>query len=260
MRQALQPSSAGIYFRGVISGWSFLTLLGGVVLLGSSVQRLAGIGFGLLASPGLVLLMGPVQGVALVNCAGVVIGVAGLATSWRQVRLATMVPLVAAAALTVPLGAWLALRLPEPVLLTAFGGLITAAVLLVLCGARIRALHGRGGAVAAGAASGFMNSAAGTGGPALSLYAVNAGWRAAEFVPNAQFYGLVVNLMSASVKGLPQLTRPAWLLVAGTMAAGIVLGHLLAARTPEKGARRIILGLALAGGVATAAKGLWLLV
>lgn len=244
----------------MLSSWPFLALLGGIVLLGASVQRLAGIGFGLLASPALVLLMGPVQGVALVNCAGVVIGIAGLATNWRQVRLSTMGPLVAAAALTVPLGAWLALRLPEPVLLTGFGTLVTVAVLLVIRGARVKALHGRGGAVAAGAASGFMNSAAGTGGPALSLYAVNAGWTAGEFVPNAQFYGLVVNLMSAAAKGLPQLDRPAWLLVAVTMGAGLVVGHLLAARTPERGARRIILGLALAGGVASAAKGLWLLV
>ncbi|RAJ69934.1 hypothetical protein K378_01091 [Streptomyces sp. Amel2xB2] len=244
----------------MLSGCTFLVLLGGIVLLGASVQRLAGIGFGMLASPALVLLLGPVQGVALVNCAGVVIGVAGLATNWRQVRLPTMGPLVAAAALTVPLGAWLALRLPEPALLTGFGVLIIVAVLLVMRGARVASLHGRGGAVAAGAASGFMNSAAGAGGPALSLYAVNAGWTAGEFVPNAQFYGLVVNLMSAAAKGLPRLDGSAWLLVAATMGAGLVLGHLLAARTPEKGARRIILGLALTGGVASAAKGLWLLV
>lgn len=243
----------------MLTGWPFLTLLGGIVLLGSSVQRLAGIGFGLLASPALVLLMGPVQGVALVNCAGVIIGVVGLATSWRQVRLRTMVPLVAAAAVTVPLGAWLALRLPEPVLLTGLGLLVTAAVILVLLGARVRSMHGTRGAVAAGAASGFMNSAAGTGGPALSLYAVNAGWTAREFVPNAQFYGLVVNLMSVAAKGVPHLARPAWLLVAVTMAAGILIGGALAARTPEKGTRRIILGLALTGGVATAGKGVWLL-
>lgn len=243
----------------MLGGWPFLALLGGVVLLGSLVQRMTGIGFGLLAAPGLVLLIGPVQGVALVNCAGVVIGIAGLATSWRRVRLGTMVPLVAAAALTVPLGAWLALRLPEPVLLAGCGTLITAAVLLVMCGARVRALRGRAGAVAAGAASGFMNSAAGTGGPALSVYAANANWTAREFVPNAQFYGLAVNLMSVLAKGLPQLARPAWLLVACTVSAGIVLGQLLAARTPEKGARWIVLGLALAGGVATGVKGLWLL-
>lgn len=238
---------------------SFLVLLGGAVLLGTSVQRMSGIGFGLLASPALVLLMGPVEGVALVNCAGVVIGVAGLVTTWRRVRLRTMVPLVAAAAATVPVGAWLALTLPEPVLLTVLGGLVTAAVLLVMTGARLRAVRGTGGAVAAGAASGLMNSATGTGGPALSLYALNAGWGAREFVPNAQFYGLFVNLLSALAKGVPHLTRPAWLLVAAAMGTGIGVGSLLAARTPERGARRVILALALAGGAATVAKGLWLL-
>ncbi|MGH3310853.1 MAG: TSUP family transporter [Streptomyces sp.] len=240
-------------------GWPFLCLLGGIVLLGTSVQRLAGIGFGLLAAPGLMLLMGPVQGVALVNCAGIVISAVGLASTWRQVRLRTMVPLVAAAAATVPLGAWIALRLPEPVLLTGLGSLITVAVILVLRGVRMTALRGTGGAVAAGAASGFMNSSAGVGGPALSVYAVNEGWTARDFVPNAQFYGLLVNLLSVGAKGLPHLARPAWLLIAATMAVGMVLGGFLAARTPERGTRRVILGLALAGGVTTAAKGLWLL-
>jgi uncharacterized membrane protein YfcA len=243
----------------MLSSWPFLALLGGTVLLGTSVQRLAGIGFGLVAAPALVLLMGPVQGVALVNCAGVVIGMAGLATSWRQVRLRIMMPLVVAAAVTVPFGAWLALRLPEPVLLTGFGALITLAVTLVILGARVRAMHGTGGAVAAGAISGFMNSAVGAGGPALSVYAANAGWTAREFVPNAQFYVVVVNLLSVMAKGFPRLTGSAWLLFAVTMCVGLLLGSLLAARTPEKGARRVILGLALAGGVATAVKGLLLL-
>lgn len=240
-------------------GWPFLCLLSGIVLLGSSVQRLAGIGFGLLAAPGLVLLMGPVQGVALVNCAGIVISGVGLATTWRLVRLHTMVPLVVAAAVTVPAGAWLSQHLPEPVLLTGLGSLITVAVTLVIRGTRVTAMHGTRGALAAGAASGFMNSSAGVGGPALSLYAVNAGWSARDFVPNAQFYGLVVNLLSVSAKGLPRLAAPAWLLVALTMGLGIVLGSLLAARTPESRARRVILGLALGGGVVTAAKGVWLL-
>ncbi|MER5647682.1 hypothetical protein [Streptosporangium sp. NPDC002524] len=41
------------------------------------------------------------------------------------------------------------------------------------------------GAVATGAASGFMDSAAGVGGPAVSLDAVNTGWTVREFVPSA---------------------------------------------------------------------------
>ena len=93
-----------------------------------------------------------------------------LAGSWRQVRLATMVPLVVAAASTVPAGAWVVARPPEQLLLVGTGVLASVAVLLVMRGTRVPALRGTKGALAAGAASGFMNSSAEVGGPAVSLY------------------------------------------------------------------------------------------
>ncbi|WP_267886069.1 sulfite exporter TauE/SafE family protein [Kitasatospora azatica] len=237
-------------------GWEADLLLGGVVLAGASVQRMAGIGFALVSAPALALLLGPAEGVVLSNCAAGAISAIGLVTSWRQVRPAAMLPLVAAAACSVPLGAWVAARLPEPTLLAVMGALVSLAVLLVMRGARVAALRGRGGALAAGAASGFMNSAAGVGGPAISLYAVNAGWTVREFVPNAQFYGLLVNLLSIAAKGTPRLAAPAWLAVAAALAGGAVIGHWLADRVPEHRARRVVLLLALAGGVTTLAKGL----
>ena len=197
------------------------------------MQRLAGIGFAL------VLLLGPAEGVVLANCAAGGISAIGLAGTWREVRLTAMVPLVAAAACTVPVGAWVAARLPEPMLLVGMGVLVSVAVLLVMWGGRVPALRGAGGAVAAGAASGFMNSSAGVGGPAVSLYAVNAGWTVREFVPNAQFYGMVVNAFSIAVKGVPKLTVPLWLLVAAGIAAGAVMGKALAERVPERRARTL---------------------
>lgn len=218
---------------------------------------MSGIGFGLVSAPALVLLLGPVEGVALANCAGVAICAVGLVTSWRQVRTRAMVPLVLAAGATVPLGAYMARRLPEHVLLTVMGTLVTLAVLLIIFGLQAPTLRGRRGAVAAGAAGGFMNSSAGIGGPVLSLYAVNAGWTAKEFVPNAQFYGLLVNLFSVAAKGVPQLPGPAWLVCAVTLGCGLLLGHALAVRTPERGARLLLLSLALGGGLITMAKGIW---
>ncbi|WP_329431131.1 sulfite exporter TauE/SafE family protein (plasmid) [Streptosporangium sp. NBC_01495] len=239
------------------SSWAVAVVLGVIVVVGASVQRLAGIGFALVAVPALVLLLGPDQGVVLANCAAGVISAVGLAGTWRQVRLTAMVPLVAAAACTVPAGAWVAARLPEPVLLAGTGLLVSVAAALVMWGARVPALRGATGAVAAGAASGFMNSSAGVGGPAVSLYAVNAGWTVREFVPNAQFYGLVVNTLSVAAKGLPQLTTPLWLLVAAAIATGSAIGKALAQRVPERRARLIVLLLALSGGLTTLGKGLW---
>ncbi|MFD9332453.1 sulfite exporter TauE/SafE family protein [Streptomyces sp. NPDC060065] len=237
--------------------WANSLLLGGIVLLGSSVQWLTGMGFALVAVPALVLLLGPAQGVVLANCAAGAISVVGLAGGWRRVRLRAMVPLCVAAACTVPAGTWLARKLPEPALLAAMGALVTIAVTLVMRGARVPALRGGGGAVAAGAVGGFMNSAAGVGGPPLSLYAVNAGWTVREFVPNAMFYGVVVNVFSVAANGIPRLSAPVWSLAVTGMVAGGVIGRALAQRVPEKRARMLVLGLALAGGLTTLGKGLW---
>ncbi|MFI7408640.1 TSUP family transporter [Streptomyces sp. NPDC049627] len=232
-------------------------LLAGIVLLGASVQWLTGMGFALVAVPALVLLLGPVEGVSLANCAAGAICLVGLVGGWRYVRPAAMVPLCVAAACTVPAGTWLTRRLPEPWLLLSMGGLVTAAVLLVLRGARVPALRGRRGAVVAGAAGGFMNSAAGVGGPPVSLYALNAGWTVREFVPNAMFYGVVVNAFSVASNGVPELGGAQWALVVGAMAAGGLIGRGLASRIPEKRARLLVLLLALTGGVTAVGKGLW---
>jgi uncharacterized membrane protein YfcA len=103
-----------------------------------------------------------------------------------------------------------------------------------------------------------MNASAGVGGPAVSLYAVNAEWPVAEFVPNAQFYGLLVNAFSIAVKGgPPHLAGPVWALAGAGMAVGTLAGRALSDRVPERWARLVILTLALAGGVTTTAKGLW---
>ncbi|OPG06713.1 hypothetical protein B1R27_16615 [Streptomyces sp. GKU 895] len=232
-------------------------VLAGIVLLGSSVQWLTGMGFALVAVPALILLLGPAQGVVLANCASGVICVVGLVGGWRRVRPAAMVPLCVAAACTVPAGAWLTRQLPSPVLLLVMGALVTVAVLLVMRGARLPALRGTKGAVVAGAAGGFMNSAAGVGGPPISLYALNAGWTVREFVPNAMFYGVVVNAFSVAANGVPELSPPRWVAVVAAMGVGGVIGRTLASRIPERWARQLVLLLALTGGVTAVGKGLW---
>jgi uncharacterized membrane protein YfcA len=232
-------------------------LVGGIVVLGASVQWLTGMGFALIAVPALVLLLGPTQGVVLANCAAGVISIIALATGWRQVKLHEMVPLVIASACTVPAGSWMATRLPEPALLAVVGILVTAAVVLMIRGVRISSLRGTRGAVTAGALGGFMNSAAGVGGPPYSLYALNAGWPMREFVPNAQFYGIVVNVFSVAANGVPKLSGTAWTVATVALATGALIGRALRPRVSEQRIRRLILALALIGGTSVLVKGLW---
>ncbi|MFI0243135.1 TSUP family transporter [Streptomyces sp. NPDC016845] len=225
------------------------------MVLGALVQWLTGMGFALIAVPVLVLVLGPGQGVVLANCAAGAISVVGLATGWRRVRIGAVGPLVIAAACTVPVGSWVAARLPTPVLLACVGILVTMAVTFVMAGTRLPALAGTRGAVTAGAVGGFMNSAAGVGGPPYSLYAMNSGWSVRDFVPNAQFYGIVVNAFSVAANGLPRLSGSAWSVALAALVAGALLGRALAPRVPERWVRRLILSLALAGGLSVLAKG-----
>ncbi|WP_279571302.1 sulfite exporter TauE/SafE family protein [Streptomyces hainanensis] len=239
-----------------MSGTAQLVLFGAVTL-GALVQWMTGMGFALVAAPVLVLLLGPGDGVALANCVAGVICLVGLAGGWRRVRLGAMVPLVVASACTVPAGVWVAGNLPEPLVLAGLGCLVTLAVLLVMWGTRAPALGGVGGALTAGAAGGFMNASAGVGGPPVSLYAMNAGWSVREFVPNAQFYGIVVNVFSVAANGLPELGGGrVWWLAGAALAVGSVLGRALTERVPERRARHLVLSLALTGGVTTLVKGL----
>ncbi|MFG3014213.1 TSUP family transporter [Streptomyces cinerochromogenes] len=240
-----------------MSGAVAALALGTVIAVGALVQRVTGMGFALVSVPALALLLGPSDGVALVNCAAGVVSAAGLVSTWRQVRLPAISVLVVAAACAVPLGTWTAARLPEPVLLAFLGAAVTAAVLLVLAGARVASLRGTRGALVAGGAGGFMNAAAGVGGPALSLYAANADWPVRQFVPNALFYGVALNVFSVAANGLPDLTTPAWLVTMVGLAAGTLLGEGLARRVPRAWTRHAVMLLSLAGGLTTLLRGLW---
>lgn len=241
----------------MLSGAVAAAAFGGVITVGALVQRMTGMGFALVSVPALALLLGPADGVALVNCAAGVVSAVGLASTWRQVRLPAMTVLVVAAACTVPLGTWTAARLSASVLLVLLGVAVSAAVLLVVAGVRVASLRGTGGAVVAGAASGFMNAAAGLGGPALSLYAANADWPVRQFVPNALFYGVVLNVFSVAANGLPALSTGAWLSTLAGLATGTLLGEVLARRVPQTWIRHAVTLLSLAGGLTTLLRGLW---
>jgi uncharacterized membrane protein YfcA len=101
-----------------------------------------------------------------------------------------------------------------------------------------------------------MNSAAGLGGPPISLYAVNAGWTVREFVPNALFYGAIVNVFSVATNGVPRLGTSRWIAAVVGLAVGALIGRALAGRVPERQARLFVLLLAFTGGVSTLIKGL----
>lgn len=239
------------------------------MLVGGALQRVTGMGFGLVAGPFIVLILGPLEGVLLVNLAGattslLILGRVARGVDWR--RYAWLV----AASVAVSIPAALLLRgASASALEITVGAIVVVAMTLALVTNRLR----RGGArtlrpearwplTVTGAASGFGSVAAGIGGPPLAIYSVLSGWDARSFAATAQPFFLTNALAALTAKlvftdaSFPSLAPLAWAAVIATIGVSLVLGELLAKRISGSSTRRILIVLAYAGGVATLVRGI----
>jgi len=229
------------------------------VFSGAATQRITGLGFALVASPLLVLVIGPFQGVLLANALTLIINVIVLSTTWRAVEPGRLMLLIPAALLAVPLGARVSHLISAPLLMIVIGGVILVALSAALLLRNIQLFPGPVGALAAGALSGFMNVTAGVGGPAITLYAIGDAWAQRSFVASMQVYFGAINLASILTKGLPAMLPGTAMVLAAALLCGIVLGQVLTAVITPAQARQGVVTLALIGAVATLMKGiLWL--
>jgi len=228
--------------------WLLLAGLVGAIFLGTSTQRITGVGFALISSPLLVALLGPFDGVIVVNIFGTL---TAFAVFWRvrsQVEYSRAVRMLVPALVAIIPGAWVAREVPPHVLSVLIGAL----VVLALAGSFVARpggfFSGRPGAVLAGAVSGFMNVTAGVGGPAVSAYAVASRWPQTAFAATAQLYFFVLGLTSLLAKqALPDLH---WPQVAGcilAVVAGVVVGEQTSRRIPPQVARTGVIALAFLG-------------
>ena len=226
---------------------SWLVVL--AVAAGAVAQAVRGIGFTLVSGPLLVAALGPADGVRLSVVLSLVVNVAVLTrtvreTSWRDAAL-----LLVPAVLATPLLARLLRDAPERALQALAGAAILVGSLVLGAGVRWRAAGGRAGAVGAGVVSAAMNVVAGVGGPAVALYAANAGWPAAAMRSTGQAYFLVLNVVALASLGLPAVPGRLVLACLVALAAGLLAGARLADKVPEAGARRVMLVLAGLGGL-----------
>lgn len=231
------------------------------VLAGAALQQVTGIGFALVAAPFLVLLLGPVDGVLLVNVCGAL--TAGLIllnvlqeVDWR--RYAILAP---SALIGITLGAWAVGLVPSAVLDLGIGLLLAAALTTMLVPSASGMRPRRRYAVTAGALSGFMNTAAGLGGPAVTVFAVATRWPLTSFRPTMQAYFLTIGSCAFLVKlltgaaAVPALPTWLWLAVVTAAVGGLVVGTRLTRVLPEAGARLALIVVSYIGAVATIIRG-----
>jgi uncharacterized membrane protein YfcA len=231
------------------------------VVLGAGMQRITGMGFALVAAPFLVLLLGPVEGVVLVNVCGAVTAGAIIFRVARDINWRRYAALASAALLGI-IPAAVLIRFIPPAVLEISIGVILAIGLTVLLALKSAQLPARRRYLwTAGTLSGFMNTAAGVGGPAVSMYSIATHWQHRSFAATMQPYFFTIGAFSLASKAVtaptsfPALPWSMWLAVAVACLAGLVLGDIASKFVPTRAAQILLIALAYLGAAATIVRG-----
>lgn len=232
------------------------------VALGAALQRVAGMGLGLVAAPILSLALGPLAGVTMSNVAATVTALVLLAALRRDVdwqRFWRVAPLLLVGSV---LGAWVVRAVDTSILDLVLGASVVVAVAAALGLQRRLNATGRLPAMTSGAVAGFMNTTAGVAAPAMTVYAVASRWDQRSMAATLQPVFLLANLASILTKTLAGATPPAdvvpwwgWLVAVAGVPVGVLAGTVLARRVSLRTARWVAVGVALAGGLVALGRG-----
>lgn len=230
-------------------------LVGLPVAGGAALQRTTGLGLALVGAPFLVAALGPEEGVSFGNALQIVLCVLVLAGTWRSTRWGAAGALLLGAAVGVPAGALLVGALPAAPLEIVVGLLALLGIGLAVLPQAAAMLRGRPGAVGSGVAAGFVNAAAGVGGPLVSAYGLAQRWDRPVLVPTAQVVLLAINVASLLLKGVPDLAVGTWAAGAAALVVGVAAGGPVSRRLGPVAGRRLLLAVATAGALATVVRG-----
>ncbi|MDJ0376478.1 sulfite exporter TauE/SafE family protein [Cryobacterium sp. PH31-L1] len=231
------------------------------VLIGSSMQRITGMGFALVAAPFLVLLLGPVDGVILVNVCGALTAGIILLRVFRQVDWRRCGILAICAVIAIVPGSYVLQFVPVAWLEISIGVLVAVGLTISVNLGRVVLRDRFSFRVLAGMASGFMNTTAGVGGPAVSIYAIATGWPQRSFAATMQPYFLTIGLASLASKftlgsaDLPHLPVIVWVLIGCACVVGLLVGDRLTTVIEPHVARRLLVIVAYLGSFATIVRG-----
>ena len=224
--------------------WMLALAVAGVAA-GGLAQAVTGLGFALVAAPGMIALLGPTRGVAVVVLLGTLASVVPLLGQWRDVLVRDGTTLLVPTLLATPVVGALVADADTGTVAAAAGAGVLVGVALLWRGLRWQRLHSLPGAVAAGVASATLNVVGGVGGPPVALYAANADWSPPQTRATLQAFFVVQGIVTLAVIGLVW-PDPGMVLA---LVAGLVAGMWLAPRIPEQTARHAVLLVAAFGGL-----------
>lgn len=220
------------------------------------IQRITGLGFMLVLIGPFVLLYGGIEGVTVGVLLALVAAAIAVPLVWREVDWRRTGWLIWPGLVAAPAGLLFVRLLPEPALLLTIGALAVFALVAGRIPQLSRALTGRSGAVAAGAAAGFMNVASGLAGPPPAAHAVGDGWPQRSFSASVQVIFAAFGVITVALRGLPAEPLVDVALLAAATAVGIIAGSALARVIPPLVARRAMLVIAWSGAALVIVRGI----
>lgn len=234
-----------------------LLALAAAVLVGGITMRATGMGFALVASPFLVLALGPFQGILVANVCGTASALLNLTQvhrdiDWRRARW-----VIPAGIIGVIPGAFAVRALPIPVLTIVVSLIVLIGLAFTVVGRKLKLPDSPVAAGAGGLASGFMNVTAAVGGPGLVIYAMATRWKHSGFAATAQVHFAVLGIASLAMKAaLPSLDWIGWLVLAAALLLGLLGGNVLARFIDGRKAMRLVILIAGVGAVLALIQGL----
>lgn len=233
------------------------------VFVGSCLQRVSGMGLGLVGGPILMLLMGPVHGIMVINVLACIN--AALITynrredvDWKKFAGIASVMVFGSIPAALLIGA-----IDTAPLLVIAGAALLIALGVVTYGKKyVPELRGVGPMLSAGVLGGFTNTLAGIAGPVITVYAQAARWPHAMYTATLQpifMVGGFISVFSKLLTGAGSFAGTSvWVWPAGLlgMIIGVVVGTRLDGRLPRERAHRLSLIVAVAGAAVALLRGL----
>ncbi len=233
------------------------------ILVGAIAQRIAGLGFALLIAPFLVIILGPHEGVLLVNLCGVVSSAIIVGRVWKDIDWSMFRWLVVPSLLGSIPGSFLAVSLPPAPLSVTVGAVVLVALTVSLVLQRSDVVvRGNTPKAVAGFAAGVTNSMAGVGGPAVSAYALLARWPQRPFAATLQPFFVCIGSVTLVTKLLldpaqaPVLAPWMWIAIGLVIVTGIFAGEKLGRFVRDSQARAFVIVIAFIGAGLAVVKGL----
>jgi uncharacterized membrane protein YfcA len=221
-------------------------LIAFAMLAGALANSVSGVGFGLVCSPLLALVMDPRQAAALAILMSSPSGAVVLYHDRRSVRVKDALLILVPAVLTAPLWALALADVNDTRLAHAAGVTVLLSVALLAIGFRSPALTGSSGAMIAGTAASAMTLLAAVGGPPVAIYAMNAGWNASRVRATLQTIFLPLNAVALLALGLPKWDSSIYLPALMGLVLGSVIGMRVVRYVGAQLARNLTLLLAAA--------------